>query len=174
MSGNKTLHDILKTYQEIEMKIIDSDGELNEELESMLDLNSNELSNKLDGYEKFSRYLKGQVEYLKEMENHYNKRRKVLEKSVKKCKDSMLEAMILIGQDKLKTKEFNFSIGKSKKWEFDDSLISDEIKNNLINQGLAENTFKIHLNEVKASYKENGEEVPEWINIIENNFIRVS
>ena len=34
---------------------------------------------------------------------------------------------------------------------------------------------KVHnLNEVKASYKENGEEIPEWINIIENNFIRVS
>jgi len=174
VSENKTLHDILKTYQEIEMKIIDSDGELSEELENMLDLNSNELSNKLDGYEKFSRYLKGQVEYLKEMENHYNKRRKVLEKSIKKCKDSMLEAMILIGQDKLKTKEFNFSIGKSKKWEFDDSLINDEMKDKLIHEGLAENTFKIHLSEIKANYKDGGEEVPEWINIIESNFIRVS
>ena len=174
MSENKTLHDILKTYQEIEMKIIDSDGELNEQIESLLDLNSAELSSKLDGYEKFSRYLKGQVEYLKDMENHYNKRRKVLEKSVKKCKDSMLEAMILIGQNKLKTKEFNFSVGKSKKWEFDDSLISSDLKNKLIDEGLAENTFKIHLNEVKAIYKKEGLDIPEWINVIERNFIRVS
>ena len=95
------------------MKIIDSEGEVSETMEELLLLNSVELNDKLDGYEKFSRYLKGQVEYLKGMENHYNKRRKVLEKSVKKCKDSMLEAMMLIGEEKLKTKEFNFSVGKS-------------------------------------------------------------
>ena len=173
MSDKKTLHDILKTYQEIEMKIIESEGEISETIEELLLLNSVELNDKLDGYEKFSRYLKGQVEYLKGMEDHYNKRRKVLEKSVKKCKDSMLEAMMLIGEDKLKTKEFNFSIGRSEKWEIDELLLSNDDKNQLISKGLAENNFKIILSEIKSSYKSE-EEIPEWINIVESNFIRVS
>ena len=173
MSGNKTLHDILKTYQEIEMKIVDSEGEVNETIEELLLLNSTELNDKLDGYEKFSRYLKSQVEYLKGMENHYNKRRKVLEKSIRKCKDSMLEAMILVGEEKLKTKEFNFSIGKSEKWEVDEVLLTNDAKDKLISDGLAENSFKVNLSEVKSNYK-NENDVPEWINIIESNFIRVS
>ena len=173
MSGNKTLHDILKTYQEIEMKIVDSEGEVNEAIEELLLLNSTELNDKLDGYEKFSRYLKSQVEYLKGMENHYTKRRKVLERSIRKCKDSMLEAMILVGEEKLKTKEFNFSIGKSEKWEVDEVLLTNDAKDKLISDGLAENSFKVNLSEVKSNYK-NENDVPEWINIIESNFIRVS
>ena len=82
--NNKTLQNILNKYQEIEMKLIEANGEVDDKLSELLVLNEMELSGKLDGYEKFVRYLKGQIAYLKEMEDLYVKRRKILENSVKK------------------------------------------------------------------------------------------
>ena len=170
--NNKTLNDILKNYQEIEMKLVESKGEVDESLETLLSLNESELSNKMDGYEKFTRYLKGQVEYLHNMEEHYNKRKKILENSIKRCKDSMLIALTSTDKEKIKTKEFNFSIGKTQKWSIDTTVLSDYDKKQLINNGHAENLFKIHLNKLKSSFK--SKEKPDWINVQENSFIRVS
>ena len=53
----KSLQDIIANYQDIEMKLIDTEGELSEELENLLSINESELGSKLDGYEKFTRYL---------------------------------------------------------------------------------------------------------------------
>ena len=174
MSNNKTLNDILKTYQDIETKLVESMGEVDENLESLLFDNEVELNDKLDGYEKFSRYLKGQVEYLKQMEEHYSHRRKILDKSIKRCKDSMTNALSITNKKNIRTQEFNFSLGKSEKWEIDSTALTDMDKKELIEKGLAENLFKIHLKEIKNVYKEEETEVPEWINIQENLFIRVS
>ena len=40
-----------------------------------------------------------------------------------------------------------------------------------ISNGLAENKFKLNLSAIKNSYKE---ETPDWVEIIENEYIRVS
>ena len=170
---NKSLQDIIASYQEIEMKLIESEGELSKELENLLSINDSELGDKLDGYEKFTRYLKGQINYLKSMEEMYVKRRRILDNSIKRCKESMAAALTITGKNKIKTNEFNFSLGKSEKWEIDTPLINDEDKLNMIDDGIAENVFKIHLSELKSKYK-NDENIPDWININEKLFVRVS
>ncbi len=175
MSKNKkTLHDIISNYQQIEMQLIESGGEINEVLESLLSINESELNDKLDGYEKFTRYLKGQIDYLKSMESLYVKRRKILENSIQKCRQSMVSALTVTGKNKIRTKEFNFSIGKTEKWEVEIEQLSDEIKNNLIKEDCAENIFKLNLSKFKNKYKNDTENIPDWINVSENLFIRVS
>ena len=67
--NTKTLNDILDDYQNIEMKIIENDGEIDSLIEDSLEINKSELEDKLDGYEGFIKYLEGQTSYLKEMEN---------------------------------------------------------------------------------------------------------
>ena len=70
MSGEKnTLNDIIRKFQDLENLIMESDGEITDDLDKILLQNDEDLSKKLDGYEKFSRYLKGQVEYLKTAES---------------------------------------------------------------------------------------------------------
>ena len=175
MSKNKkTLQDIISNYQHIEMQLIESGGEINEVLESLLSINKSELNDKLDGYEKFIRYLKGQLNYLKNMEDLYVKRRRILESSIQKCRQSMVDALTITGKTKIKTKEFNYSVGKTEKWEVDTALLNDDIKDNLIKQGCGENIFKVNLSKFKNKYKNDNEKIPEWINISENKFIRVS
>ena len=64
------------------MKLIEDGGEISVETEEMIAQNDLSLSDKLDGYEKFTRFLKGQIEYLKSAEEDYQSRRKVLENSI--------------------------------------------------------------------------------------------
>jgi len=170
---NKTLQDILSNYQEIEMKLIEADGEIDDKLDYLLSINELELSEKLEGYEKFVRYIKGQIVYLKSMEELYFKRRRILENSVKKCKKSMLNAMSLTGNKRIKTKEFSFTLGKTEQWDIDTNQIKDSSKQKLIDEGCADNIFKINLNQLKLKYKESDEKIPDWVSINENLFIRV-
>ena len=172
MNDKKTLNDILEDYQKIENELINNDGVISEELESILNVHQAELGEKLDGYEHFVRYLKTKIDYLKTMEEHYSKRRKTLENSITRCKDSMVNALLMTGNKKVKTDDFNFSLGKSKKWCINTDVLDEEIKNNLINKGLAENMFKIKLANLKNEFSES-EDIPDWIKIEESDFIKV-
>ena len=172
MNQKKTLNDILENYQRIENDLINNDGVISEELESILNVHQAELGEKLDGYEHFVRYLKTKIDYLKTMEEHYSKRRKTLENSITRCKDSMVNALLMTGNKKVKTDDFNFSLGKSKKWCINTDVLDEEIKNNLINKGLAENMFKIKLANLKNEFSES-EDIPDWIKIEESDFIKV-
>ena len=174
MNQKKTLNDILENYQRIENELINNDGVINEELENSLNIHQAELGQKLDGYEHFVRYLKSKIEYLKNMENHFSNRRKVLENSIKRCKNSMTNSLVVTGKNKVETNDFNFSLGKSQKWSIDMDLLDDIQKVDLVEKGLAENVFQIKLADVKTEYSDiNDEEKPEWIKIEENNFIKV-
>ena len=157
------------------MKIIDNDGEIDNLIEDSLEINESELKDKLDGYEGFVKYLEGQVSYLKEMEAHYLKRRKVLEKSIKKCKNSMIRALSLTDVNKVKTLNYNFSLCESESWDADIEEIDQNEKNELIKEGLAENIFKLSMSNIKSYYKSSpNTNVPKWIKISKNPYIRIS
>ncbi len=172
MNEKKTLNDILEDYQKIENELINNDGVMSEELEEILDIHQAELGQKLDGYENFVRYLKSKIDYLKGMEEHYSKRRKTLENSILRCKSSMVNALIMTDNKKIKTDNFNFSLGKSKKWCINSDLLDEEGKDDLIDKGLAENIFKIKLANLKSEFSEK-EELPDWIKVEESDFIKV-
>ena len=173
--NTKTLNEILDDYQSIEMKIIENDGEVDIFIEDLLEINKSELEDKLDGYEGFIKYLEGQISYLKEMETHYLKRRKILEKSAKKCKDSMVRALSLTDLNKVKTLNYNFSLCESESWDADIEDIDENEKNDLIKEGFAENVFKLSMSNIKSHYKNSPDrDIPEWIKVNKNSYIRVS
>ncbi len=172
MNDKKTLNDILEDYQKIENQLIDNDGVVTDELEHTLNIHQVELGQKLNGYEHFVRYLKTKIDYLKGMEEHYSKRRKTLENSIVRCRQSMTNALLMTDNTKVKTDDFNFSLGRSKKWCIDSETLDEESKNNLIAKGLAENIFKIKLANLKSEFSEN-EKIPDWIKVEESDFIKV-
>ena len=166
-----TLNDIIRKFQDLENLIIESEGEFTDDLESILHRNDEDLSKKLDGYEKFARYLKGQVEYLKTAEELYSKMRKVLDNSITRIKERMLNALLIVGKDKIKTTEYNFSVGNSEKWNLDLEKLNEEQRNKLLSSGLAENVFKAKISEIKSEYKDS--DLPDWIIVEKNKHIRV-
>ena len=165
-----TLNDIIKKFQDIESLILESEGMISDEIEAKLIDNETDLSKKLDGYEKFSRYLKGQIEYLKSTEEQYAKRRKTIENSIKRIRERMLNAMLVLGKSKVKTLEYNFSIGETEKWNIDLDKIGESVKDDLVNQGLADNIFKPNLTQIKNEYKE---DIPNWVRVEKNKHLRV-
>ena len=172
--NNKSLNDILNEYQLLENELISSNGEIDEDLENKLNLHEKELGEKLDGYEHFVRYLKGKVEYLKSMENHYSKRRKVLENSIKRCKNSMTSSLIITGKNKIQTPDFNFSLGKSQKWSINTEIMNEDDKMELIDKNLAENTFQVKLSDIKNEFSSvDSDDMPKWIEIEESDYIKV-
>ena len=174
MPIKKTLNEILEDYQSIELKLLENEGVLDENIEELLNINELELKDKLDGYENFIKYLKNQAEYLKEMETHYNKRRKVLENSIDRYKKSMTRALSLTGIKKIKTLTYNFSLCESEKWTINDDQLTEEIKELLISKGFAELKLKVSIGNIKSEYKDTLEEKPEWIEIEKNEYIRTS
>ena len=172
--NKKSLNDILEEYQKIENELINNDGEMSDELEKKLNIHEVELGDKLNGYEHFVRYLKSKIEYLKNMEEHYAKRRKILENSIKRCKKSMVSSLLITGKDKIKTDDFNFSLGKSARWSIDLELLDDAHKEELINKNLAENIFKAKLNNIKETYTNiDSSDLPDWIQVEQSDYIKV-
>ena len=84
----------------------------------------------------------------------------------------MVHAMKITGKNKIKTDEFNFSVGTSRSYKIDTEKLDNIIQESLIKDGLAENVFKPNLSEIKSKYKD--EKSPDWLNIEENDFLRVS
>ena len=172
--NKKSLNDILEEYQKIENELINNDGEISDELEKKLNIHESELGDKLNGYEHFVRYLKSKIEYLKNMELHYSNRRKVLENSIKRCKKSMTSSLLITGKDKVKTDDFNFSLGKSQRWSINLELLDDKHKQELVGEDLIEYSFKAKLNNIKEKYaSEDSSDLPDWIEIEYSDHIKV-
>ena len=55
--------------------------------------------------------------------------------------------------------------------EIDESFITEDFKADMIGMGLAENIFKPNISEIKNKYKKN--DIPEWIMVEKNKYIRV-
>ena len=173
--NNKTLNQILDDYHNIEVKIIENEGEVDASIEDMLNINKAELEGKLDGYEGFIKYLDGQISYLKNMEAHYLKRRKILEKTVTNCKQSMIRALSLTESTKVKTPNYNFSLCESESWSANLDNIDKSQRMQLIEEGFAENVFKLSMSSLKSHYKSSpDEDVPKWVEIAKKPYIRVS
>ena len=172
--NKKSLNDILEEYQKIENELINNNGEVSDELEKKLDIHKLELGDKLNGYEHFVRYLKSKIEYLKNMEEHYANRRKILENSIKRCKKSMVSSLLVMGKDKIKTDDFNFALGKSERWSINLELLDENHKEELLNEDLAESIFKAKLNNIKEKYINiSSSDLPDWIEIEHSDYIKV-
>ena len=86
----------------------------------------------------------------------------------------MTSSLLLTGKNKIQTSDFNYSLGKSKKWSINEDLINEDQRQELINKELAENIFQIKLSDIKSEYKTmDSTDLPEWINIDESEFIKV-
>ena len=170
---SKSLNMIISEYQKIEFQIIENDGEISENLDDLINRNTKDLENKFNNYEKFIRYLSSQSDHLKEMESHYVKRRKVIDKSIDKLRTNLVGAIKSADKKSIKTSEFNFTLCKSEKWIINKDGINDNTKSELIKNGLAEELFKPFLSKIKAEYKAK-EKKPSWIDIDSSEYIKVT
>lgn len=153
-----TLNELIKQFHDVEQEIIDNGGIINDELMEMLEDSKDELGDKLNRIEEFRRYLLSQIDFLKGQEARYYARRKSFENSVKWLKKSQANALLEMGESKLKTAEYTFSVKTSESIKFDPLLATLKEKKAFIDIGLGDAIFKPNLKKMKDWYKGKSEE----------------
>ncbi|MCF7839770.1 MAG: siphovirus Gp157 family protein [Candidatus Marinimicrobia bacterium] len=167
----QTLNDILKDFHDIEEMLIESGGELTPDIEQLLDQNAVDLDSKLDGYASFIDYLKGQVEYLKNVEAQFKDHRQTVENAIRRMKSRVLYALKATGNEKHKTAMHSYSIKLSESWKVDEDRLDQEQKGDLVADGLAEFVFKPSITGLKNAYK--GAPIPDWVDVTVNESVQI-
>ena len=100
------LYELTDSYQKI-LQLIEDGGEgLEDTLESITDA----IEEKADGYGKVIKNIEAQIEAIKNEEKRLADRRKSLESSVKRLKDSLYESMKVTETKRIKSELFTFNI----------------------------------------------------------------
>jgi len=113
---NKSLIQITNEFLELDRMLIESGGELNEEIENALALNQKDLQVKVDKYKLYMDHLKQRTEYFKDLETEARDARKVFENSSDKLKDRIKYMMNTLNVNEIDGEAFRFKLieGKDK------------------------------------------------------------
>ncbi len=113
---NKSLIQITNEFLELDRLLIESGGELNEEIENALALNQKDLQVKIDKYKLYMDHLKQRAEYFKDLEIESRDARKVFENSSDKLKDRIKYMMNTLNVNEIDGETFRFKLieGKDK------------------------------------------------------------
>ncbi|NTV01913.1 MAG: hypothetical protein HGB04_03895 [Chlorobiaceae bacterium] len=155
--------DLLHQYHQLEERIIEAGGVLDDELEAALAGSSEAIEKKLDGYTGFINYCKGQAEYLKSEAEAFTARAKTLLNAVDGMRQRMIFTLQSTGNEKLKTEKHSYSLRTSASWVLKDDL-SSRILKKIEKDGLGAFEFKPDIKAIKDRFKD--DHAPEYIEII--------
>lgn len=97
------LHEIVEQYQEVEAELINSGGEITEEIQALLDSIDDNLESKAANYIRIIKNFEHMAQGLKEEAARLQARRKVHENAVERLKGSLLYALKATGQRSIET-----------------------------------------------------------------------
>lgn len=100
------LYELSAAYQEVVEEIESGGDNLEDTLESLEDA----IEDKAENYAKVMKNIEAQIEAIKNEEKRLADRRKSLESSVKRLKDSLYESMKLTETKRIKSELFTFNI----------------------------------------------------------------
>lgn len=111
---SKSLMTIVARSNEIELMLVESGGELNDEIEKFLMINSSELAEKVDGYQTV-------IERFEALEDHYKAKAEFFKTVSGQCKtiaarlkDNIKYAMQQMGVDEIKGNDIRFKLSSTK------------------------------------------------------------
>lgn len=131
---NKSLLNLVNEFQELDRLLIESNGELSDELELALSLNQSQLQTKVDKYKLYLEHLKSRSEYFKSIEEEAKQAKKIFENANEAIKERLKFIMINLNVDELSGESYRFKLidGKDKLVIHDETLISDEYKKEVV------------------------------------------
>ena len=110
----KTLIKLLIESNTLVNKVIDSGGEVDEDMEKALDLKSGELMNKIDGYAVIIDKCKEEAEYLKLQGKMFTDTAKTVKSFGDNLKSRLKEIMRAEGKDEFKGVLYRFKLSRTK------------------------------------------------------------
>ena len=97
------LHEIVEQYQEVEAELINSGGEITEEIQALLDSIDDNLESKAANYIRIIKNFEHMAQGLKEEAARLQARRKVHENAAERLKGALLYALKATGQRSIET-----------------------------------------------------------------------
>lgn len=125
---------IINEFSRLDSILIESGGELTEELEQALALNEKNLQSKVDGYKLYIEHLEKRAEYFKQIENEAKDARKMFENVQDRLKDRIKSVMSFLNVNEIEGESYRFKLidGKDKLVIHDENAISDEYKKEVV------------------------------------------
>lgn len=115
MTKNKlTLFDLVKTSRELIDTLIETGGELTEDLEAALIENKEALESKAVGYAYTIDSIDKEIEQLKDMEKQIKARSKALESAKERIKKALLSGLISCEVEKIEAPQYKITVGKKR------------------------------------------------------------
>lgn len=98
----------------LEQLILENEGEVNETLETWLEINETNLAVKTDAYKFFIDQLEQGAEFFKAKEKEANQARKQYENLIERMKANLKFTMQSLNTDELRGNEYRYKLSKSK------------------------------------------------------------
>jgi hypothetical protein len=111
---SKSLNELIHQASQVEVQLIQNNGELTPTLENMLIINEKELSEKLDNYDFTIDRLRTTVDLLRIKEEKINRARAALENFADRLESNIKNAMMTMQVSKLDGEDVSFVLSKSK------------------------------------------------------------
>lgn len=170
-TSKQTLNDLIEKFHEIEFKLIEAGGALDDEIERLITSNEKAIEKKLDGYAGVIEYLKGQAEYLDRQAKLFTARKRTIQNSIESMRERMVYAMQETKNTKIKTAAHNYSLRTTESWKINEAVPKEEYETYLVEEGLAEYQFKPNMTAIKEEFK--GDEIPHFIEAIPKTSITI-
>lgn len=103
-----TIKDIVKDVIALEQLVLEQDGELNETLEVWMQLNADNMADKIDGYSYFIDRLEIGMDYLKAKENELKAARKAYENMIERLQFNLRLTMDMLNIDELRGHDYRY------------------------------------------------------------------
>lgn len=158
----RTLNDILADFHALDDLLVETDGEITPEMEEMMYWLQGQLEDKLDGYQSFIEYLNGQMDYLKQAEEELARRRRIIDNSVKRLKTRMIDAMNMVGVEKIKTPRHSYSLRMTESIDIDGQGVPDNLFKSLEERGMARTELLRRFDKMAIKKHYNGN-YPKWV-----------
>jgi hypothetical protein len=104
MKETRTMWEILEDSKDLENQLIEAEGELTPELEELININQNELLDKIERYYYVIQNLTNKAELEKQQKERFEKREKTLKNSAQRLKDAIDVAVGTYGITDIKSK----------------------------------------------------------------------
>ena len=165
-----TINELIDLYREVEDRIIEQQGEVDDIIEEELVSLHGSIADKLDACQGYIKYAEGQADWLKAEASDLVARAKTMENSVESLRKRMVFLMQTTGNDKIKGKH-SYSLRNTESWKMNHAA-TDEVLEMLCDEGLAvkETKIKPDISAIKKAFVSGA---PPFIDVTKNVSINI-
>jgi hypothetical protein len=170
---NNALINLIEVYQLLDRALIESEGDITEDVNVLLENFDGDLKTLLDNYRGWINFNESQANMYEVEEKRLKARKEACEARIKYARSVIQEAIEIAGETKIKTDNANYSLRQTESWKIKED-INAATKAVMIDRGFATFEFKPSVSAIKDAVK-NGTlpGTPEYINVVRNTSLTI-